>query len=145
MGEPKAECRAMLAEPRTTFLQVAGCATTRPCSRKPPLARTPAPRRFFVRGAGGRVAAAFSLQDSVTSVTLFSPRAARMNESRAGPLYPIRCSPLIQRTVPLLARMTTLSVVILPPRRRFTPSSSEPDVTPVAAKMQSPRARSSSL
>ena len=54
-----------------------------------------------------------------------------------------RCSPLIQRTVPLEARMTTLSVVMRPPRRYFTPSSSEPEVTPVAAKMQSPRTRSS--
>ena len=54
------------------------------------------------------------------------------------------CSLLIHRTVPLDERMTTLSVVILPPRLSLTPSSSEPEVTPVAAKMQSPLARSSS-
>ena len=59
--------------------------------------------------------------------------------------YRTRCSPLTHLTVPLEARMTTLSVVILPSRRYFTPSRSEPEVTPVAAKMQSPRARSSSL
>ena len=54
----------------------------------------------------------------------------------------LRCSPRTQRTVPLLARMTTLSVVIVPPLRRLTPLSSEPSVTPVAAKMQSPLASS---
>jgi hypothetical protein len=63
--------------------------------------------------------------------------------------HAIRCSPRIHRTVPELARITTLSVVrIVSPvslRRRFTPRSSEPSVTPVAAKMQSPLARSSSL
>ncbi len=59
--------------------------------------------------------------------------------------YRMRCSPRIQRTVPLDARITTLSVVMRPPLRRFTPSSSDPEVTPVAAKMQSPLARSSSL
>ena len=39
------------------------------------------------------------------------------------------------------ARMTTLSVV-MQFLRRFTPSRSEPSVTPVAAKMTSPLARS---
>ena len=42
-----------------------------------------------------------------------------------------------------IARITTLSVVIAC-LRLFTPSSSEPSVTPVAAKMQSPLAMSSS-
>ena len=46
-------------------------------------------------------------------------------------------------TVPELARMTMDSVEIDPPRRRLTPASSEPSVTPVAAKMTSPFARSS--
>ena len=50
----------------------------------------------------------------------------------------LRCSPRTQRTVPLLARMTTLSVVIVPRFNRLTPLSSEPSVKPVAAKMQSP-------
>ena len=54
----------------------------------------------------------------------------------------LRCSPRTQRTVPELARMTTLSVVILPSASRFTPSKSDPSVTPVAAKMQSPLASS---
>jgi hypothetical protein len=51
-------------------------------------------------------------------------------------------APFTQRTVPDDARITTLSVVITPFLRIFTPSSSEPSVTPVAAKMQSPLARS---
>lgn len=59
------------------------------------------------------------------------------------PTLPRRCSPLTQRTVPELARITTLSVVIMP-ARRLTPSNSEPSVTPVAAKMASPLTRSSS-
>ena len=54
----------------------------------------------------------------------------------------LRCSPLTQRTVPELARITTLSVVITPLLLVFTPASSEPSVTPVAAKMQSPLASS---
>ena len=53
-----------------------------------------------------------------------------------------RCSPFTQRTVPVEARMTTLSVEIMF-LRRLTPSSSEPSVTPVAAKITSPWARSS--
>jgi len=53
-----------------------------------------------------------------------------------------RCRPFTQRTVPVEARITTLSVV-MQSFRRLTPSSSEPSVTPVAAKMQSPLARSS--
>ena len=36
--------------------------------------------------------------------------------------------------------MTMLSVSMQPPLRRLTPFRSEPSVTPVAAKMQSPRA-----
>jgi len=52
-----------------------------------------------------------------------------------------RCSPFTHRTVPEWARITTLSVVILV-AKRLTPSSSEPSVTPVAAKMQSPLASS---
>ena len=55
-----------------------------------------------------------------------------------------RCSPFTQRTVPVEARMTTLSVEIMF-LRRLTPSSSEPSVTPVAAKITSPWARSSRL
>src|SRR5690606_13845727 len=58
---------------------------------------------------------------------------------------PCRCSVLTRRTVPELARMTMLSVVMHPPGRRCTPSSSEPSVTPVAAKMQSPLAMSSTV
>ncbi len=54
------------------------------------------------------------------------------------------CSPLTQRIVPDEARITTLSVVSTPSRRRLTPSSSEPAVTPVAAKIASPFTRSSS-
>jgi len=49
----------------------------------------------------------------------------------------LRCSPLTQRTVPELARITTVWVVITP-LRCLTPSSSEPSVTPVAAKIASP-------
>jgi hypothetical protein len=70
---------------------------------------------------------------------LSRPPLARTNQP------PLWCSPLTQRTVPELARITTLSVVILPPLRRLTPRSSDPSVTPVAAKMQSPLASSSSL
>ena len=54
----------------------------------------------------------------------------------------LRCSPFTQRTVPELARMTTVCVVIVPPFNTLTPSSSDPSVTPVAAKMQSPLASS---
>ena len=73
-------------------------------------------------------------------------RTAALSASGSSPTNQrVRCSLLIQRTVPLEERMTTLSVVMRPPGRRFTPSSSEPEVTPVAAKMQSPLARSSSL
>jgi hypothetical protein len=46
-----------------------------------------------------------------------------------------------RRTVPVLARITTLSVDTHW-LRRWTPYSSDPSVTPVAAKMQSPRAMS---
>src|SRR3546814_3696346 len=60
-----------------------------------------------------------------------------------GDPHPIRCSPLTQRTVPDEARITTLSVVRIPPRRCLTPRSSDPSVTPVAAKMTSPFARRS--
>ncbi len=71
------------------------------------------------------------------------------HRQRVSAHHPMRCSPRIHRTVPDDARITTLSVVrIVSPvglRRRFTPLSSEPSVTPVAAKMQSPLARSSSL
>jgi hypothetical protein len=45
--------------------------------------------------------------------------------------------------VPVLARITTVWVVITPSFSRLTPFSSEPSVTPVAAKMQSPLASSS--
>ena len=54
----------------------------------------------------------------------------------------MRRSPFTQRTVPVLARITTLSVVIRPLFSFFTPFNSEPSVTPVAAKMQSPLASS---
>ncbi len=54
-----------------------------------------------------------------------------------------RCSLFTQRTVPLDARITTVSVVTRPSRKVLTPSSNDPSVTPVAAKMQSPLASSS--
>ena len=57
---------------------------------------------------------------------------------------PRRCSVATRRTVPELARITIDSVVTQPPRRRLTPARREPSVTPVAAKMQSPLAISSS-
>ena len=44
------------------------------------------------------------------------PGAARPSPARPGAAHRgLRCSPRTQRTVPLLARMTTLSVVIVPP------------------------------
>ncbi len=53
-----------------------------------------------------------------------------------------RCSALIQRTVPLTERMTTVCVSMIS-SRNLTPCSIGPSVMPVAANRQSPRTMSS--
>ena len=64
------------------------------------------------------------------------PRQSRWNFSSC------RCSARIQRTVPVIERITTVSVSMMSPRKR-TPLSMAPVVTPVAANRQSPRTMSS--
>ena len=101
------------------------------------------PRQRTRQSTDYRVRCSLLIQrESLSSVRRPSLRRHRRHVPAS---YRARCSLRIQRTVPLEERMTTLSVVMRPPGRRFTPSSSEPEVTPVAAKMQSPLARSSSL
>lgn len=112
-------------------------------------ARVTAPAMTVVEGMPARAgwpARTAAISRSACSSTDRFPaaRAGRTSACRQSQCSPgaRRCSPLTQRTVPVLARITTLSVV-MQLLRRFTPSSSDPSVTPVAAKITSPCARSS--
>ncbi len=79
------------------------------------------------------------------AAALRAPEAWGLHRSRRGASFTYsgqrRWRPVIQRTVPVAERMTTLSVVMWL-WERLTPFSIQPSVTPVAEKMTSPEARS---